>query len=70
MPSSVIRAFHYDPPSRDLLIIFQSGRRYTYQDVPEATFRSLKSASSKGEYFNTHIRNCYSFVRSPATASR
>jgi hypothetical protein len=39
MPSSsVIRSFEYDPPRRELLIVFQSGRRYIYQAVPPATF--------------------------------
>ncbi len=34
MPSTVIRSFEYDEQSRTLLIVFQSGRRYRYMDVP------------------------------------
>ena len=63
MPSTVIRSFGYDAPSRRLRIVFQSGRRYTYEEVPPETFEALKSSSSKGEFFNAHIRNNFSFVR-------
>ena len=63
MPSSVIRSFEYDPRRRELLIVFQSGRRYRYQDVPRATFEALQAAASHGDYFNTHIREQFAFVR-------
>jgi hypothetical protein len=63
MPSSVIRSFEYDPRRRELLIVFQSGRRYVYQAVPPATFEGLKGAASHGDYFNTHIREQFAFER-------
>jgi lysyl-tRNA synthetase class 2 len=66
MPSSVIRSFEYDPRRRELLIVFQSGRRYRYQRVPPATFEGLKSAPSHGDYFNTYIREHFTFVRDDA----
>jgi hypothetical protein len=64
MPSTVIRAFHYDPVRLELHVVFQSGRRYTYRDVPPETFQAMKAALSKGEFFNTHIRDQFRFVRS------
>jgi lysyl-tRNA synthetase class 2 len=71
MPSSsVIRSFEYDPRRRELLIVFQSGRRYTYQAVPPATFEGLKSAASHGDYFNAHIREQFGFVREETSKSR
>lgn len=63
MPSSVIRSLQYDAPHRELLICFQSGRRYIYKDVPEETYRVMKAAFAKGEFFNAAIRSQYSFVR-------
>jgi hypothetical protein len=63
MPSTVIRSASYDADNRKLLIEFQSGRRYTYQNVPAETYAALKSSFSKGEFFNTHIRDHFSFVR-------
>jgi hypothetical protein len=63
MPSAVIRAIHYDEASRKLRVIFQSGRHYTYHDVPEETYREMRAAFSKGEFFNEHIRDRFRFTR-------
>jgi KTSC domain len=68
MPSTVIRSFEYDATSEDLLIVFQSGRRYIYQGVPREIFQALQASFSKGEFFNAHIRDRYRFVRAPAAA--
>ena len=63
MPSSVIQFFHYDADQRELLIGFQSGKRYVYEDVPPDIAAALKAAPSRGEYFNDHIRDRYTFRR-------
>ena len=63
MPSSVIRAFTYNASRHELLIVFQSGRRYIYQGVPEATYRAMMAAFAKGEFFNTEIRGRFRFVQ-------
>jgi KTSC domain len=61
MPSAVIRRFHYDAPSRSLLIEFQSGRRYRYANVPSETARAMRRAFSKGEFFNSRIRGRFDY---------
>ncbi len=63
MPSSVIRSYHYDPLQRRLELQFVSGRRYHYHDVPAETWRGMRQAFSKGEFFNAHIRDHYRFTR-------
>jgi hypothetical protein len=63
MPSTVIRYFQYDPGTRELLVIFQSGRRYTYKNVPAEIHAGMKASFSKGEYFNAHIRERFEFER-------
>ena len=63
MPSTVIRSYHYDRRRRELDIVFQSRRRYTYRDVPEDTYEAMKAAFSKGEFFNRHIRDHFPFER-------
>jgi hypothetical protein len=65
MPSTVIRSFQYDEASRTLLIIFQSGRRYRYLDVPAATVRDLRAAFSKGKFFNSRIRGSFAYTEEP-----
>jgi hypothetical protein len=63
MPSSVIRAFSYEASRHELLIVFQSGRGYVYQGVPEETYRAMTAAFAKGEFFNTEIRGRFRFRR-------
>ncbi len=65
MPSSVIRAYHYEPARRRLQVVFTSGRRYSYFAVPPEVYRDLKAAPSKGEFFNLAIRDHFSFAREP-----
>lgn len=63
MPSSVIRSYRYDPAQRRLELVFVSGRRYRYHDVPAETYTAMKDAFSKGEFFNAHIRDRYRHTR-------
>jgi len=62
MPSSVIRAAHYDPDREELDILFTTGRRYLYHRVPHAAADSFRAAFSKGRYFNAHIRDRYDYT--------
>jgi lysyl-tRNA synthetase class 2 len=63
MPSSVIRSFDYDPEERRLDILFVTGRRYSYHDVPARIVAAMRAAGSKGRFFNTRIRDQFAFTR-------
>ena len=64
MPSSVIEKAEYDEGRRVLTIWFvPSGRAYDYRDVPPKVFDRLRSAESKGRYFNAQIRDRYPYSR-------
>ena len=62
MPSTVIDKYHYDPATRELEVLFVTGRRYVYRDVPQAVVDEFASAFSKGRYFNAHIRDSYEYA--------
>lgn len=62
MPSSVIRAAHYDPDREALDILFTTGRRYLYHRVPPEAADAFRAAFSKGRHFNAHIRDRYDFT--------
>jgi hypothetical protein len=57
MPSAVIRRFDYRPESRELEVLFVTGRRYVYIDVPPDEAEAFRAAFAKGVYFNRHIRD-------------
>lgn len=63
MPSSVIRAFDYDPAAHRLAVTFVTGRRYAYLGVPADVATEFGTAFSKGEYFNAAIRDRFTFER-------
>jgi len=63
MPSSVIRSYRYDPQCRRLELVFVSGRRYRYHEVPEETYRGMRNAFSKGEFFNAYVRDQFRHTR-------
>ena len=69
MPSTVIRAHWYSAHKRELTILFQTGKAYTYLDVPEEIEFGMAAARSKGEYFNQEIRGRFAFVRNMGALS-
>ena len=62
MPSTVIRKARYRPDDAVLDVLFTTGRRYLYHDVPPAEADRFAAAFSKGRYFNAHIRDRYAFT--------
>ena len=61
MPSTVIRRFDYRPNSQELEVLFVTGRRYIYFQVPPDEVEAFRAAFSKGTYFNRHIRDRYRY---------
>lgn len=59
MASSVIRGAWYKPGQSELDLLFVSGRRYVYSQVPQSVAEAFASAPSKGAYYNRKIRNHY-----------
>ncbi len=57
MPSTVIRRFDYRPETRELEVLFVTGRRYVYSDVPPDAAEAFSTAFAKGVHFNRHIRD-------------
>ncbi len=58
--SSAISAIGYDKETRRMKITFKQGGTYDFCGVPENILQGLLSASSKGTYYNDHIRDRYS----------
>ena len=69
MPSSVIRRFDYRAETRELDVLFTTGRRYLYHDVPPEAAEAFRSAFAKGVHFNRRIRGRYAFTEVEAEAA-
>jgi hypothetical protein len=61
VPSTNIAAVGYDKATKTLRIEFSTGKAYSYLDVPETTYLSLRSAPSAGRYFAAAIKNVFSY---------
>lgn len=59
--SSNLSAIGYEDGT--LYIRFNSGAKYWYRNVPESVYINLMNASSKGKYFDSHIKNVYPFEK-------
>jgi hypothetical protein len=53
----------YDPKRRLLDVVFRTGEKYRYKDVPPDEFDGLMKAESHGKYMQTHIIDHYDVVR-------
>lgn len=61
--SSTLLSVAYERASQTLWLQFHSGVWYRYHKVPASIHQELLAASSAGQYFNRHIRNCYPYQR-------
>lgn len=57
--SSSLQSASYDTDSRVLTIVFNGGRPYTYDDVPEGVYDRLVTSASPGSFFHSNIKNVY-----------
>jgi hypothetical protein len=57
--STELRSAGYEEEHRLLEVEFQNGRVYQYYQVPPTVYFALISASSKGRYFNSQIRDVF-----------
>jgi lysyl-tRNA synthetase class 2 len=62
MPSTVIGALAYRSERRELEVLFTTGRRYIFHDVPPPVAEAFRTARIKGRHFNAHIRGRYAFT--------
>lgn len=57
MTHPAIRGAWYLPSRHQLDLMFGSGRRYRYANVPAHVARGFADALSKGRFYNSEIRN-------------
>jgi len=61
--SSMLRKVRYDPKTRFLDVIFTTGEKYRYKDVPPDEYDGLMSAKSHGRYMQSYIIDQYETMR-------
>lgn len=61
--SEMLEAVGFDPKTRTLEVIFNSGERYKYFAVPEDEYERLMNAESIGQYMHRHVIGHYEYER-------
>jgi len=59
MPSSVVAHIKYEAQEKELIVVFNSGEVYSYENVPEKIYKEFRAAVSKGNYLNRKIKRYY-----------
>ena len=61
--SEMLEYVGYDAKQKILEVVFNSGERYQYFDVPASVYDELMSAQSIGQYMHRHIIGHYDYQR-------
>jgi hypothetical protein len=61
--SEMLEYVGYDGKQKILEVVFNSGERYQYFNVPASVYEELMSAESIGQYMHRHIIGHYDYQR-------
>lgn len=61
--SSNIRKTEYDTETKKLVVEFNNGLRYEYDDVPHQTYTRFRGAESQGKYFTSDIAKKFKYKK-------
>ncbi len=63
-----VRSVAYDPTTKALLVICESGNAYRYAGVPKEAYEELLAAPSRGEFVRGSIQGRYPREKYPCMA--
>ena len=61
--SSNLKSSSYNSKTKELIMEFKKGGKYAYSNVPIQTVIGLRSAPSKGNYFNKNIAKVFKYKK-------
>jgi hypothetical protein len=61
--SSNIRKTEFDTESKELVVEFNNGLRYSYENVPHQLYTQFRMSESQGKFFNSKIAKSYQYKR-------
>ena len=61
--SSNIKKTEYDTQSKELVVEFNNGLIYSYEDVPHQLYTQFRMSESQGKFFNSKIAKVYKYKR-------
>lgn len=61
--STNIRKTEYDTELKSLVVEFNNGIRYQYEEVPHQIYTRFRMAESQGKFFTTDISKKYNYKK-------
>ena len=61
--SGMILGVRYDDKTQDMDVVFRTGEKYRYKNVPRPEYEGLLEAESHGKYMRKNILGHYEFER-------
>jgi hypothetical protein len=61
--SSNIKKTEYDTETKKLVIEFNNGFKYEYDDVPHQIYTKFRMSESQGKFFTTDISKAYKYKK-------
>jgi hypothetical protein len=61
--SSNIKSTEYDTETKDLVVEFNNGIKYKYDNVPHQIYTRFRMSESQGKFFTTDIAKKYPYKK-------
>lgn len=61
--SSNIRRTEFDTESKELVVEFNNGLRYLYENVPHQIYTQFRMSESQGKFFSSKIAKVYKYKK-------
>jgi hypothetical protein len=61
--SSNIKKTEYDTETKKLVVEFNNGSKYEYDDVPHQIYTKFRMSESQGKFFTTDISKAYKYKK-------
>ena len=61
--SSNIKSAEYDTESKKLIVEFNNGFKYEYDEVPHQTYTKFRMAESQGKFFTTDLSKKFKYKK-------
>lgn len=61
--SSNIKRTEYDTQTKNLLVEFNNGVKYSYEDVPHQLYTQFRMSESQGKFFNSKISKTFKYKK-------
>jgi hypothetical protein len=59
--SSNLKKTEYDTETKKMLVEFNSGAKYEYNEVPHQVYTQFRLSESQGKFFNSKISKTYKY---------